>query len=55
MTVLPMVLIPTFLVPFWILVHAASLRALLVAARAPSPAGSPVGFRGAGRASRSRF
>ena len=55
MTVLPMVLIPTFLVPFWILVHAASLRALLVAARAPSPAGSPVGFRGAGRTSRSRF
>src|SRR6266566_6871188 len=55
MTVLPLVLIPTFLVPFWILVHAASLRALLVAARAPSPAGSPVGFRGAGRASRSRF
>jgi hypothetical protein len=55
MAVLPMVVIPTFLVPFWILVHAASLRALLVAARAPSPAGSPVGFRGAGRASRSRF
>src|SRR5438094_222669 len=42
MTVLPLVLIPTFLVPFWILVHAASLRALLVAGRAPehSTAGS---------------
>jgi len=42
MTVLPMVLIPTFLVPFWILVHAASLRVLLVAGRVPehSAAGS---------------
>jgi len=42
MTVLPMVLIPAFLVPFWILVHAASLRALLVADRVPehSAAGS---------------
>jgi hypothetical protein len=34
MTVLPLVLIPTFLVPFWILVHAASLRALLVSDKA---------------------
>jgi hypothetical protein len=30
MTVLPLVLVPVFLVPFWTLVHAASLRALLV-------------------------
>ena len=35
MTVLPLVLIPTFLVPFWTLVHAASLRALLVAGKVP--------------------
>jgi hypothetical protein len=35
MTVLPLVLVPTFLVPFWTLVHAASLRALLVGAKVP--------------------
>jgi hypothetical protein len=41
MTVLPLVLIPTFLVPFWTLVHAASLRALLVAGRAPERSAAP--------------
>ena len=52
LTVLPLVLIPTFLVPFWILVHAASLRGLLVAGRVPehSAAGS-TGARGVGPAS----
>jgi hypothetical protein len=53
MTVLPMVLIPTFLVPFWILVHAASLRALLVAGRAP--AHSSAGSRGVAPASKGQF
>src|SRR5947209_7669587 len=46
MTVLPLVLIPAFLVPFWILVHAASLRALLVAGRVPEQsAAGPGGVR----------
>jgi hypothetical protein len=40
MTVLPLVLVPTFLVPLWILVHAASLRALLVPGRARQKANS---------------
>ena len=53
MTVLPMVLIPTFLVPFWILVHAASLRALLVAGRVPEQ--SAAGPRGMRPASNGRF
>ena len=35
MTVLPLVLIPTFVVPLLTLVHAASLRALLVAGKVP--------------------
>ena len=41
MTALPLVLIPAFLVPFWILVHAASLRALLVAGRVPERSAAP--------------
>src|SRR5207253_879996 len=47
-TALPMVLIPAFLVPFWILVHAASLRALLVADGVPehSAAAGSRGSRG---------
>jgi len=53
MTVLPLVLIPTFLVPFWILVHAASLRALLVAGRVPEQ--SAAGPRGMRPASNGRF
>src|SRR5947209_15541875 len=47
MTVLPLVLIPTFLVPFWTLVHAASLRALLVAGapeRSAAPRAQPGGL-----------
>jgi len=47
------VLIPAFLVPFWFLVHAASLRALLVPGRVPEH--SDAGPRGAAPASRSQF
>src|SRR5437588_1987910 len=47
MTALPLVLIPAFLVPFWLLVHAASLRALLVAGapeRSAAPRAQPGGL-----------
>jgi len=53
LTVLPLVLIPTFLVPFLTLVHAASLRALLVAGRVPEH--STAGSRGIAPASGGRF
>ena len=53
MTVLPMVLVPAFLVPFWILVHAASLRALLAPGRVSEH--SSAGSRGAAPASTSQL
>ncbi len=51
MTIVPLVLVPTFLVPFWILVHAASIRGLRAEARVPGVARSgwrPTGLRPSG-------